>query len=159
MKTKYIIFSSVFLITVISYLYLFTGTKEFKSNCIDSYDEQAYVLRLSIGKYENGFLNYTFYACTTIKNKSIEIRFKMDYINKNVVFEDYEKLNERIEIIKKEYARPVAKQYAYLDINGESYFDNVAEDGINVRLIEQDKNKEGRQIIINTSEQIIKIRL
>jgi hypothetical protein len=159
MKTKYIIFLSVFLITVISYLYLFTGTKEFKSNCIDSYDEHSNVLTLPIVKYENGFLNYTFYACTTIKDKPIEIRFKMDYINKNVVFEDYEKLNERIEIIKKEYARPVAKQYAYLDINGECYFDNVVENGINVRLIEPDKNKEGRQIIINTSEQIIKIRL
>jgi hypothetical protein len=75
------------------------------------------------------------------------------------MFDDFGKLFKRIEIIKKEYARPVAKQYAYLDVNGESYFDNVAEDGINVRLIEQDKNKEGRQIIINTSEQIIKIRL
>jgi hypothetical protein len=45
------------------------------------------------------------------------------------MFDDFGKLFKRIEIIKKEYARPVAKQYAYLDVNGESYFDNVAEDG------------------------------
>jgi len=153
------IFLGIFLIITISYFYLFTGTKELKSNCIDRYDEYSNILELPITKFEKGFLNYTFYVCTTIKGKPYKIRFKMDYINKTVVFEDYEKLNERIEVIEKEYARPVARHYAYLDINGESYFDNIVEDGINLRLIETIENKQDRQIIINLSNQTIKIRL
>ena len=156
---KQIVIISVILLMLGTYLYLFTGSKEFKANCTDRYDEYSNVLELPITKFEKGLLNYTFYVCTTIKEKSCEIRFKMDYINKTVVFEDYEKLNERIEVIEKEYARPVAKHYAYLDINGESYFDNIVEDGINVRLIETMKNKQDRQIIINLSDQTIKIRL
>lgn len=158
MKKKFVILF-IILLAIGFYLYLFTGTKELKSNCIDQYDEHSNVLELPITKYEKGFLNYTFYVCTTIKDKRYEIRFKMDYINKTVIFEDYEKLNERIKMIEKEYARPVAHHYSYLDINGESYFDNIVEDGINVRLIETIENKQDRQIIINLSAQTIKIRL
>lgn len=158
MKKKFVIFS-VLILVIGAYIYLFAGSKEFKANCVDRYDDHSNVLELPITKYEKGFLNYTFYICTTIKNKPYEIRFKMDYINKTVVFEDYEKLNERIKMIQREYARSVAKEYAYLDINGESYFDNIVEDGINVRLIETIENKQDRQIIINLSDQKIMIRL
>jgi hypothetical protein len=159
MKKKHIVLLSIISITLLSHLYLFTGSKEFKANCVDRYDGYSNALELPITKYEKGFLNYTFYVCTSIKDKPYEIRFKMDYINKTVVFEDYKKLNERIKMIEKEYARPVARHYSYLDINGESYFDNIVEDGINVRLIETIENKQDRQIIINLSDQTIKIRL
>lgn len=120
MKTKHIIFLGIFLIITILYFYLFTGAKEFESYCVDNYDGHSNVLQLPIVKYKKGFLNYTFYTCTTIENEACEIRFTIDYINKTVIFDDYKKLNERIKMLQKDYARPVAQQYTYLDINDEA---------------------------------------
>lgn len=72
--------------------------------------------------------------------------------------EDWGKLNERIETIKSKIARPAVREYKYLQINEESYFDDIENRTINLRLIEEFQG-EDRQIIITISEQDLKFTL
>lgn len=155
MKKTYIIILSVALALAILYVALFTGTTELPpSKMVQKYDPYFNMLVMPITKYEKGFFTHTFYAQTKIKGNGYDVRFKINYLNHTVTVEDVNKLNERIQEINTNIARPVVHEYKYLQINEESYFDNVDNETINLRLIEKVKG-EDRQIIITTTNLII----
>ncbi len=159
MKKIYIIILSITLVLALSYVALFSGTKELPpSKIVQKYDPYFNMLVMPITKYEKGFFTHTFYAQTKIKGDVCDVRFKIDYLNHTVTVEDAAKLNERIKEINTNIARPVVHTYKYLQINSESYFDDIDNETINLRLIEE-VSGEDRQIIITVREQDLKFTL
>lgn len=159
MKIKYIIILSIAALLSIAYLLMFTGTKELPaSKIVEKYDPFFNMLDLPITKYEKGFFTHTFYTQTKIDDKIYDLRFKIDYLNHTVTVEDLDKFNDRIQSIKSKIARPAIREYAYLQINEESYFDDIENRTINLRLIEKVQG-EDRKIIITISEENLKFTL
>lgn len=159
MKKKYIIILSIGIVLTICYLIIFTGTKELPpSKIVEKYEPFFNSLIIPITKYEKGFFSHTFYTQTVIDNKMYELRFKINYLNHNVVVQDYERLNNRINMIDSKIARPVVDQYEYVQINEESYFDDIENRTINLRLLEKIKGMD-RKIIISVSEGSLKFKL
>ena len=159
MNTKGIILIGVFVLLAISYLLIFSGTKELTpSKVVEKYDPYFNMLVMPLTKYENGFFTHTFYAQTKIDNKICDLRFKINYLNHTVTVEDLDKLNKRIKLIKSKIARPAVREYKYLQINEESYFDDIENKTINLRLIEEVQG-EDRQIIITVNKQDLKFTL
>ena len=159
MKKKHIIILSVAVVLTISYLFVFTGTKKLPpSKFLENYDPYFNMLHMPLTKYKKGFFSHTFYSQTTIENQKCDLRFKIDYINNTVTFENIEKLNERIKLINKKIAKPlIDKNYSYLMINSESYFDDIENKTINLRLI--GRNDKYYQLIITISDQDLKLTL
>jgi hypothetical protein len=159
MKKKYIIILSIVIAFAISYVIIFTGTKELPASRVtEKYDPYFNMLVMPLIKYEKGFFTHTFYAQTKIDNEIYDLRFKIDYLSHTVTVEDLDELNERVKIIKSKIARPAVREYSYLQINEESYFDDIENRTINLRLIEEVQG-EDRQIIITLSEQDLKFTL
>lgn len=159
MKKKYIIILSIVIAFAISYMLIFAGTKELASSkVVEKYDPFFNMLDMPLTKYENGFFTHTFYAQTKIDNKICDLRFKINYLNHTVTVEDLDKLNKRIKTIKSKIARPAVREYKYLQINEESYFDDIENRTINLRLIEEVQG-EDRQIIITVNKQDLKFTL
>ena len=113
---------------------------------------------MPITKYEQGFFSHTFYTQTVIDNKKYELRFKINYLNHTVTLQDYERLNDRIKMINSRIARPAVREYEYAQINEESYFDDIENRTINLRLLEKIEGMD-RKIIINVSEGSLKFKL
>ena len=159
MKKKYIIILSIGIILTISYIIIFTGTKELPaSNVEEKYDPFFNSLIMPITKYEKGFFTHTFYTQTVIDNKKYDLRFKINYLNHNVVVQDYERLNDRSKMIDSKISRPAVDQYEYAQINEESYFDDIENRTINLRLLEGVQGMD-RKIIISISEGSLKFKL
>lgn len=158
MNSKHLVILSIIVITVL-YIIAFTGTKELPpSKIVEKYEPFFNSLIIPITKYEKGFFSHTFYTQTVIDNKMYELRFKINYLNHNVVVQDYERLNNRINMIDSKIARPVVDQYEYVQINEESYFDDIENRTINLRLLEKIKGMD-RKIIISVSEGSLKFKL
>lgn len=159
MNTKGIILIGFFVLLATSYLIVFTGTKELPaSKVVEKYDPFFNMLVMPITKYKKGFFTHTFYVQTKIDNEIYDLRFKIDYLNHTVSIEDLEKLNERIKRINNKIARFAVSKYEYVQINEESYFDDIENLTINLRLKEEVQG-EDRQIIITVSEQDLKFIL
>ena len=159
MKKKYIIILSIITIVIISYLCLFTGTKELPaSKIVEKYDPFFNSLIMPITKYEQGFFSHTFYTQTIVDNKKYELRFKINYLNHTVTVQDYERLNDRIKMINSRIARPAVREYEYAQINEESYFDDIENRTINLRLLEGVQGMD-RKIIISINEGCLKFKL
>jgi len=159
MNPKRIILIGVFVLLAISYLIIFTGTKELPpSKIVEKYDPFFNSLIMSITKYEKGFFTHRFYTQTVIDNKKYELRFKIDYLNHTVTVEDIETLNERIKTINSKIARPAVRKYDYSQINEAGYFDDLENRTLNLRLLEKVKGID-RKIIITLSDQDLKFTL
>ncbi|WP_299249822.1 hypothetical protein [uncultured Cytophaga sp.] len=159
MKKKYIIILSIGIVLMISYLIIFTGTNELPpSKVVEKYDPFFNMLVMPITKYEKGFFTHTFYAQTKVKGKVCDLRFKINYLDHGVTIEDVDKLNERIKETNSKIARPVIGKYDYVQLNEESYFDDIENLTINLRLKEKIRETD-RQIIITVSEQCLKFTL
>lgn len=158
MKKKYIVISVAVVLTI-SYLFVFTGTKELPpSKVIENYDPYFNMLHMPLTKYKKGFFSHTFFSQATIGNEKYDLRFKIDYLNNTVTFENIEKLNERIKLINKKIAKPfLDKEYSYLMVNSESYFDDIENKTVNLRLI--GRNDKYYQLIITISDQDLKLTL
>lgn len=138
---------------------IFTGTRELPSSkVVEKYDPFFNMLVMPLIKYEKGFFTHTFYAQTKIDNETCDLRFKINYLSHTVTVEDLDKLNEQIKRVDSKIARPAVREYSYLQINEESYFDDIENRTINLRLIEEVQG-EDRQIIITVSEQKLKFTL
>lgn len=159
MKKKHIIILTIVSLVTIFYLIIFTGTNELPpSKVVEKYDPFFNMLVMPLTKYEKGFFTHTFYAQTKIDNEIYDLRFQIDYLNHTVTIEDIDKLNQRIKKIDNQIARPAVIKYEYAQINEESYFDDIQNLTINLRLKEKVRETD-RKIIITVSEQKLKFTL
>jgi hypothetical protein len=107
---------------------------------------------------KKGFSHTLFIRRQLLTIVKYDIRFKINYLKHTVTVEDDGKLNERIKIIKSKIARPAVHVYTYMQINSESYFDEIDSTTINLRFIEKIKGMD-RKIIISVDEQCLKFTL
>ncbi|MBC7450949.1 MAG: hypothetical protein H7259_05635 [Cytophagales bacterium] len=155
MKKYTIILSLITTIILLCYVALFTGTE---LNAVTkeqtSYDPYFNSLSFSVYKYKKGFFKKTFYIKYL---KNTELTFTIDYINKNVLFENTENWNTYIQSLHIKIARPLSEQYQYMNYGDMNFFYDIDHECVVFRLTHEHESE--RKIILDIPSGIVKVSL